>query len=156
MKIVNINYKGIVKKHVSMVHRKAPPYMSVFTSDTGEKLLVFKSGKCRVMGCKKAMHTPTFPIPIEIQSIQSVTASLDMGHEVNLYKLANRLTCKNCMYEPELFPALRLTSAFNPYCVNVFASGKIMILGLKTFDIEPICHDIQRYIYKHLLPIYKQ
>ena len=34
------------------------------------------------------------------------------------------------IYEPELFPALRLTT-FDPLCVNVFMSGKCVILGLK-------------------------
>lgn len=151
MKIVNINYKGVVKCDTPMVDRKVPPYMSVYTNKDGEKLLVFKSGKCRVMGCKKPIITTTsFPIPVEIQDVQSVTVSMDLGHGVNLYQLSKQLTCKNCEYEPELFPALRLTSAFNPYCVNVFASGKIMILGLKTFDIEPICKFVKQYIYKHL------
>ena len=150
MKIVNINYKGRVKSETPILGlKKVPPYMSVYTNKDGEKLLVFKSGKCRVMGCKKPFNG-TFPVPIEIQEMQSVTVSMDLGHCVNLYQLSKRLTCKNCEYEPELFPALRLTSAFNPSCVNVFASGKIMILGLKTFDIEPICKTVKQYIYKHL------
>ena len=51
----------------------------------------------------------------------------------------------SCTYEPELFPALRLTE-FNPLCVNVFHMGKIVILGIKTLDYEHVVDTISLYI----------
>ena len=41
------------------------------------------------------------------------------------------------MFEPELFPALRYIK-YNPLCVNIFSSGKVVILGLKTLDFKSI------------------
>lgn len=46
-----------------------------------------------------------------------------------------------CSYEPELFPALRMTE-FNPMCVNVFSSGKIVIMGLKTISYCDFVNDV--------------
>ena len=39
------------------------------------------------------------------------------------------------MFEPELFPALRILT-YNPICVNVFATGKVVLLGLRSMDYD--------------------
>lgn len=121
---------------VQMPQGQRPPQMLVYKTSIG-KLLIFKSGKCRLMGCKKPITN--IDLPITDLQIQSVTATMDLGVKLDLPLLATRLTSSNCVYEPELFPALRLTRSFNPLCVNVFASGKVVILGLKTLDIKPTC-----------------
>jgi TATA-box binding protein (TBP) (component of TFIID and TFIIIB) len=45
------------------------------------------------------------------------------------------------MFEPELFSALRYLK-YNPLCVNIFSSGKIVMLGLKTLDYKHLVDDI--------------
>lgn len=111
-------------------------------------MLVFTSGKCRIMGCKIPITSTNnmFPIPFHISCIQSVTACLNLGYTLNLIKLSQQIGPQGCMFEPEIFPALRVTKKFNPLCVNIFASGKVVILGLKTFHIEEICNEIKFFI----------
>ena len=48
---------------------------------------------------------------------------------------------KNAMYEPELFSALRY-KRYNPLCVNIFGSGKVVILGLRTLEFTSVLNDI--------------
>lgn len=153
MKIVNINYKGLVIKpdvniDYEMLRKKQPPQMLSYKSKDGETLLVFASGKCRIMGCKKHISSTMnkFPIPIRITQIQSVTATLDLGYTVNLYNLAKQIGTKRCLFEPEIFPALRITREFDPLCVNVFASGKVVIMGLKTLSIIKTCLKVKHFI----------
>ena len=65
---------------------------------------------------------------------------------MNLYKMSMRI---KCCYEPELFPAMRLIE-YNPLCVNLFPSGKIVILGIKTMDYSNIVNNVVKYISLHL------
>jgi len=85
--------------------------------------------------------TDTFP-PIQLQSL---TVAVNLGCVVNLNRL--RDACgENVMYEPELFPSLRLCK-YKPMCVNVFNSGKIIICGLKHEEcISDLVFDIQSLI----------
>jgi len=61
---------------------------------------------------------------------------------INLQKLAEKT---NCIYEPEIFPGLRLI-VFNPLCVNIFHSGKLVITGLKTLDFYDNVDIIKTYV----------
>ena len=155
MSIVNINYRGLVPKScvdkIELV-KKRPPQMLTYKSENGASLLVFASGKCRIMGCKKPIISTInmFPIPFNIKCIQSATACFSLGYTLNLIKLAQQIGPQDCLFEPELFPALRVTKKFNPLCVNVFASGKVTILGLKTLHINKICNQIKYFIDKKL------
>ena len=96
------------------------------------------------MGLKRALD---FSLPIRVTNLelQSITAVFDLGQMVNLRKLATQVLPRGSfVYEPELFPALRLTS-FNPMCVNVFSTGKIVILGLRNDLIGQILYLLQVY-----------
>ena len=133
--ICNINYVARALEPVNhLPFQQLTPYMYAFKGDKCT-LVVFRSGKCRVMGCKGPITTcdiESFPIKVLIKRIQSVTILFDMHRALQLTKLGN-YCYKNSiayMFEPELFPALRLYT-FNPLCVNVFASGKSVILGVK-------------------------
>lgn len=145
MKIVNINYRGKVTCPLSQLKFKKSmksPQMLKFNVGDKMKLLVFRSGKCRLMGCKEAITRPIkCEVPYMLTSLMSITITFDVGQKVNLYKLARHLGSKKCMFEPELFPAARLLM-YNPTCVNVFYSGKVVVLGLKTFTYNKQCADI--------------
>ena len=156
MKIVNINYKGYVPNADKILPfqqfvKLQPPQMLKFKSPKGV-LIVFRSGKCRLMGCKESIISTKdlFDFPIILSKIQSATVTMQMGFPLNLYKIANSMGLKNCVYEPELFPALRITKGLLPLCVNVFASGKIVILGLKHLDIERVCKHVRVVLTNHI------
>jgi TATA-box binding protein (TBP) (component of TFIID and TFIIIB) len=153
MSIVNINYRGFIinpKSNIDLtkLQTKSPPKMLKYMGTNGSTLLVFASGKCRIMGCKSHISSTDnmFPLPVRITHIQSVTACIHLDYTINLYQLARSIGSKHCIFEPEIFPALRITHKFNPLCVNVFASGKVVVLGLKTVDVRKICGHIKRYI----------
>ena len=139
MSIVNINYRGRITCNIGDIQfpeMRAPPKQLVMECGNGEKLLIFPSGKCRLMGCKSSVQCVShYPIPIVLTNIFSVTVVMNIQRRIDLRQLATRLGNKKCIYEPELFPALRLTK-FNPLCVNVFASGKIVIFGMKKVKHE--------------------
>jgi TATA-box binding protein (TBP) (component of TFIID and TFIIIB) len=151
--IANINYKGLLDaneiKKIEFPQMK-PPAQRIFQCSLG-KLLVFRSGKFRLMGVK-APTSNFSELPFKVSSIelQSATVIDDLGYTLNLINLSRTLTCRRCCYEPELFPGLRLTE-FNPMCVNVFASGKIMILGVKDLDtIFDICSMVHMTVLENI------
>lgn len=108
-------------------------------------VLIFKSGNCRIMGCKKPIRMQDLQYNIKNIKIQSITVTANVEQKINLYLLNEKLK-HQCMYEPELFPAMRYLK-YNPLCVNIFSSGKIMILGLSTLQyhsqVESIINDIK-------------
>ena len=132
MMIVNINYKASTsREEVKNLDFGCNKPQHFIHKGQGFKMLIFRTGKCRVMGCKKPI-TETLPYGIKIECIQSVTLSFEIGLKIDLLKLATTMG-KDCIYEPEIFPALRYRK-YNPLCVNIFATGKIVILGFKTLD----------------------
>jgi Transcription factor TFIID (or TATA-binding protein, TBP) len=150
--IRNINYKGCVS-HDELAKfnftKVKPPYQIVIPIDNGGKMLLFPSGKCRLMGLNQPFSEDIqLPLKIHNVEIQSVTVTCHIGNQINLLKLARQMPHKERIYEPELFPALRMTK-FNPICVNVFSTGKVVILGLKSLSyqnlLDLIVQDLQVY-----------
>ena len=135
MPIANINYKATVQGELfSEINFKSYQYVH----DTGEfKIIFFKSGKCRIMGCKRPLCRKIIAfsscLKIRVQRIQSITFTHDLQRTINLFKLSK--SSYMIQYEPEIFPAARLMD-FRPLCVNVFASGKIVITGLRTLQFQ--------------------
>lgn len=132
--ITNINYRGEVSREVTnkMSFPIGKPCQVVVKSDN-YKIIFFKTGKCRIMGCKKPLE-PHDLKQYEIKNIQmqSLTVVVNMGVKINLYKLARIV---KCWFEPELFPALKIVK-YEPLCVNVFSTGKVVILGLKNLNFQ--------------------
>ena len=133
--ISNINYAAKAIESVShLPYRTSPPYMYVCKTNWCT-LVMFKTGKCRLMGCKRPTMTKVIDVggvKVSILRILSVSVNFEVGSAIRLCDLGNYCHHQSIkyLYEPELFPALRL-STFDPLCVNVFASGKCVILGLK-------------------------
>ena len=145
--IRNINYKGYVSQDelskFTFTRLKAPYQLIIPVPNVG-KLLLFPSGKCRLMGLKHPFSKDIqLPLKIYNMEIQSLTVTYNVGFEINILELARRMPPREHMYEPELFPALRLTK-FNPVCVNVFSSGKIVILGLRELAYQNILNSIDQ------------
>ena len=165
--INNINYKCQIascdKEKFELSARMPAPQQLVIpltlansSLDHG-KMIIFRSGKCRLMGLRKPITAPEelqLPLRVVNLQLQSATAVMQLGYQVHLLTLAKCLPLKYFMYEPELFPALRLT-LFNPLCVNVFSSGKVTILGLRSDDFSTNqirMRDIENFINA----VYKQ
>ena len=146
--IVNINYSGQFLENTNLLKFSTWKPKQYIHKCKDYTIIIFKSGKCRIMGCKTELLISTLPFKINNIKIQSLTISESLGETVNLYKLAVKLD-RDAMYEPELFPALRLLK-FNPLCVNIFASGKIIILGIKTIDCDDIISNIIKTISDYI------
>jgi TATA-box binding protein (TBP) (component of TFIID and TFIIIB) len=118
------------------------PYQIVIPIENIGKLVLFPNGKCRLMGLKHPINDKIhIPFKLFDLQIQSITVTHNVGYQINLLKLARYMPYRDRVYEPELFPALRLTR-FNPICVNVFSNGKIVILGLKQFTYQSFLRSV--------------
>ena len=140
MIIANINYQGrvVMCDKINFIFSPATPCQCIIDCG-GYKLIIFPSLKCRIMGVRlqpldrKVLDFENFKVIID--KIQSVTWSGDLQTgPINLSKLYTRLGgWSYCMYEPDLFSGARLKD-FNPLCVNVFSSGKCVIMGRRSID----------------------
>ena len=106
----------------------------------------------RLIGCKspilsKVLNISSNNLSINIIRMQSATACINVGCNLHLGKLGNfcHYNSISYLFEPELFPALRLTS-FDPLCINIFASGKCMILGLRHLCFQKYVKQIEHLI----------
>jgi transcription initiation factor TFIID TATA-box-binding protein len=123
------------------------------------KVSIFSSGKMISIGTKseaqadKELHLAnqflTEKGVIKASKLESKTQNIvvtaDFGHEVNLEELSQNT---RAIYEPEQFPGaiLRLKQPYKA-SILIFASGKIVITGLKkTEQILTIIEEIQRLI----------
>ena len=147
MKIANINYYcELVKGGDGLIYSDTTPFQAVIKVPNKYTLVVFKSGRCRIMGCKEPIYQSIVivgQIMVRVKRIQSLTITVEMGRTYHLRDVAERVKVS---YEPELFPAARLLK-YRPLCVNLFASGKVVIMGLKTLhyykQVETIITDLQ-------------
>jgi TATA-box binding protein (TBP) (component of TFIID and TFIIIB) len=151
MKVVNINYQGRITcpiEELDFSTTKTTPQMLTFKCEVdGVKLIVFRSGKCRLMGCKEPVIKPIkCQVPYRITKLMSVTLTMDIQRPVNLYKMSMELGARKCQFEPEIFPAARLIM-FNPICVNVFHSGKIVVLGVRHMSYKQLCTNILNIVH---------
>ena len=113
--ITNINYVGQVSGSIDhLPFRTVPPLMYINKS-RNFTLVLFKCGKCRLMGCKRPLQTKIVQVDdllsVTISRIQSVSVSFDVGGQLSLSQLGNFCHRESIryMFEPELFPALRLS-----------------------------------------------
>ena len=148
MTVCNINYQARLLENTDhLPFRPHPPQMHVCKCKDCT-IIIFKSGKCRIMGCRQPLQRlDNLPFKLQIIGILSVTVKFDMPTSVSLYHLGRYCYKNNLryLYEPELFPALRL-SMFDPLCVNVFASGKCIILGIKHLCYQKYVRRIRNLI----------
>jgi len=106
-------------------------------------LIFLSNGKFRTMGCIDEPEASflacsylekltTFPFnSFPIITIQSYTLKYHLGYRIHLEKMVRYVAC---LYEPELFPALQLKQ-YKPVSVNIFATSKVMVWGLKDPEV---------------------
>ena len=149
MRIINSNWQAkvvtIADKDGQLQHngRECKNFnMRIFKTNCFKLLLFQTSMKARVMGkrptCYKCMMS--LPFKIQLHKLMSHTIIHEFGKQVNFYKTkqlhlqnatTTTTTARYIEHEPELFPAMRFL-AYKPVCVNVFRSGKVMLLGVKS------------------------
>lgn len=155
MMIVNINYRGSLAKDdfkkISFNDRLSPPRQRVFKTKSSGTMIAFPSGKFRLMGLRKPLENlSNLPFLPESIQLQSCTVVDDLEVDVNLLLLAHLLSPKRCTFEPEIFPAVRLIE-FKPLCVNVFSSGKLVLMGVRDLDHFPeLLRRVKSYVYEVL------
>src|SRR3981189_289507 len=119
-------------------HQKQPEQL-VIKFDDGCTMLIFKSGKFRIMGGKideLTAHCNIISVTCKHHNnipeiiLQTMTLVYSYSHPIKLAKLS---TLIKCYFNTECFPAVQITK-FKPIHVNVFASGKVIICGIK--DVE--------------------
>lgn len=163
-RITNINYKArvsnlnsarfksFVEQNKIYSHRQVGGMIS-FKCPNNIRLIVFPStGSCRLMGCKSPFNEvrDSYLLPFTVENIclQSISVSFKLhSGSLNLRKLAAYCHKNNIRYEyePELFPALRLT-CYNPICVNVFSTGKVIMMGIKQLYFNEEVHQVMKLI----------
>ena len=72
-----------------------------------------------------------YPCTIENIKIQNIIARYSYGEKINLGELAKRTKFE---FEPELFPAVRYRLEDLKITINIFRTGKCMILGGKSME----------------------
>ena len=146
--VCNANFKGEYDKKIDL--RALPtsipksklcikPYQLVIKDLCGT-LILFSNGKFRTMGCIDELEASLFACSyleklskfeqIPFITLQSYTMKYELGYRVSLEKMSADI---DCVYEPELFPALRLKE-HKPISVNLFTTGKVMVCGIKEPD----------------------
>jgi TATA-box binding protein (TBP) (component of TFIID and TFIIIB) len=123
---------------VASKYQLSQPEQLIIKFKAGYTMLLFKSGKFRVMG--KMTDWSVIPIIREVLSeidgeepdvdIQTMTVVYDYEFKVNLQLLADLL---NCSLDCECFPALQIRK-YKPVHVNIFSSGKVILCGIREID----------------------
>ena len=123
------------------------------------KVSIFLSGKMISVGTKseeqaqKELHMAkqflfdnSFIKDVELHPcIQNLVVTVDFEHALNLEELSQKT---RAIYEPEQFPGaiLRISQPFKT-SVLIFASGKIVITGLKSqSEIKPTIESLEKII----------
>ena len=111
--------------------------------DTKVTLLIFQNGQVILTGAKNENQIEKcikrlikgfkiYGAHLESFKIINYCASHNIGHRIDLYKLA-KLYPKNCSLEPELFPGLKFT--INKKTFTLHHTGKLFTTGFKNKNV---------------------
>lgn len=133
------------------------------TNDMSGRVAIFSSGKMISVGttserkaseelqfAKKYLIDNGFINDIEMNpKTQNIVVTVDLENSINLEELASRAKGK---YEPKLFPGVILRLEKPKVSALVFASGKIVIAGLKDSEqIVCIIKNLQKIILDKII-----
>ena len=161
MEVVNTVYKARLKMHKLDLHHLSsiipnsrlrigrPTQLSVEIDKV--KIFLFCGGGVRVMGKGELLTADclsnelmayghmlsvlghfTEEIPaLELQTM-TVTAQVENWQKADFTRFVQECALKT-YHDFEIFSALRITE-FNPICVNLFSSGKVVMCGVKSIE----------------------
>jgi TATA-box binding protein (TBP) (component of TFIID and TFIIIB) len=137
---------------IDVKHQQKQPEQYIIKFDNKSTMLIFKSGKFRVMGngspeavignilCVATQLTNVIPNV----SMQTMTGVYKYDKRIHLHKLMDVV---DGFLDLENFPAVQIKK-FKPIHVNVFSSGCVTICGLKTAEFGTVIKDyIDSVIY---------
>ena len=171
MHVVNVVWRGQVKKRFGLrktkrrVARKnvlsssfqnKQPQQVIIKFFNDSTMLLFKTGKFRIMGRTLSLAdalknvcivTSLKTRKIPVLELQTMTAVHTFDHHLYLDILRNLIQGNSrstlCRYDAEHFPAVQVVK-YKPIHVNVFATGKIVICGLKDLQVgEKILNELE-------------
>jgi len=159
-----LNLKQLLAELKNARPVKSSKFASVVVKTEEETFLIYASGKIVSVGGKsvksgeKAVRklvqefNEVCGVPCELVDfrVTNLVGSTSLGYKIRLDEMyeANR---RNCTWEAELFPGLKFRYKFLGVSVTAFASGKINVLGAKTWDqIEQAAER-----FKRIAPRYK-
>ena len=149
MQVQNVNYRGSLCERIDL-HKllifpgaKLCDYpLQLIIKDDAGTLIFFTSGKYRLMGfkteddleatCVVYKYTKFFDPNLPSLVLQSMTLKSHFGKCLNLHKLSELIESR---LELELFPCLTIRK-YKPASVNVFATGSIVMCGIKDVDFS--------------------
>ena len=152
--IINVNYRGCMNASLDLCNFKKflpnsklsmHPFQLTVKDEKGT-MLFFRSGKFRLMGFKSDNDFDAYLLVNKYTRLlninylpslilQSITVKAKFGHCLNLHLLSDLV--KESILELELFPALTIYK-YKPIKVNVFASGTIIMCGIKDFSFSNV------------------
>ena len=110
---------------------------------------IFPNGKCIMNGVKsleesnqllvayqKTLRNIGYSANIVSSQVANIIATYNHGKRVPLFKIARK---NSLWFEPEIFPAARVRMEDLKITVNIFHSGKCMILGAKSESVITEC-----------------
>jgi transcription initiation factor TFIID TATA-box-binding protein len=113
--------------------------VSVLTPSSGRLAIVGAKSKEELLEGTQQFIDELKDLGIEVDKTteeinsQNIVATTELGIELDLQVVAVSLGLENVEYEPEQFPGLIYRSSGNA-TVLIFASGKCVITGAKTYD----------------------
>ena len=130
---------------IEVKHQKTQPEQYIVKFDNKSTMLIFKSGKFRVMGNGDAESVivnilgviSQFSEVIPLVTLQTMTGVFKYNRKIHLQKLT---TMTECLLDLENFPAVQIRK-FKPIHVNVFSTGCVTICGLKTREHANVIKD---------------
>jgi TATA-box binding protein (TBP) (component of TFIID and TFIIIB) len=147
--IVCANYRGSVDKCIDLSHAKllfkhsrlVPHPHQLVIYDLHGKLIVFSTGKFRLMGCRFDDDVDAMIIAykyftqinkdiVPTIQLQSMTMKCKFEKRIRLAELSSSKLIKSS-YEPEIIPHLSIQE-FKPVKINVFETGSVILCGLKS------------------------
>ena len=87
LRIVNINYRAQLSNADDLQainFSTTPPIQKTISLNTGGVVILFRSGKCRIMGLKQPITRQLIPYNLKSICLQSATLVTHVGHDLNL------------------------------------------------------------------------
>jgi transcription initiation factor TFIID TATA-box-binding protein len=110
---------------------------------------IFPNGKCIINGAKAfqeaselvsayqcALQNMGYSVNILTCQVVNIIATYDHGKRVPLFKIAQK---HKLLFEPEIFPAARVRMDDLKLTVNIFHTGKCVLLGAKAESVLTEC-----------------
>ena len=90
--LANINYRGIIDQiYIKDMEFPYTKPQQIVDRRGKHIILIFKTGKCRIIGCKKPIRMQDLQYNIKNIQIQSITVTANVGQKIHLLKLECQL-----------------------------------------------------------------